>query len=57
MTFTGVNSLPNRMGKLKNIDRFDASFFGLPDAVANDTDPQSRLLLETTAEAVFDAGK
>jgi fatty acid synthase len=45
------------MGKLKNIDRFDASFFGLPETVANDTDPQSRLLLETTAEAIFDAGK
>jgi fatty acid synthase len=45
------------MGKLKNIDRFDASFFGLPEAVANDIDPQSRLLLETTAEAIFDAGK
>jgi len=44
------------MGKVNGIKLFDAQFFGLPESVANDTDPQSRLLLETTFEAIFDAG-
>ena len=45
------------MGRLKNIDKFDGSFFGLLAHVADTIDPQSRILLETTCEAVIDAGK
>lgn len=41
---------------LKEIDKFDASFFGVPGRVADEVDPQGRMLLETTWEAIVDAG-
>ena len=44
------------MGKLKEIDKFDASFFGIIPKVADEVDPQGRILLETTWEAIVDAG-
>ena len=47
----------NRMGRVYDIDKFDASFFGLMTRVANETDPESRILLETSFEAIVDAGK
>lgn len=41
---------------LENIDQFDADVFGMTTHAAERTDPQTRLLLETTWEALEDAG-
>lgn len=42
---------------LKNIDQFDASFFGISPREAESLDPQHRLLLEVTWEALERAGQ
>jgi len=44
------------MGKLHNIEKFDASFFGIHNKEAQTMDPQCRILLEKTYEAIVDAG-
>lgn len=48
----GVHAL----GKLDNIDLFDAGFFNFTPREAEITDPQHRLLLECAWEALEDAG-
>jgi len=48
--------MPKRCGKLKDLTKFDASFFGVHPKQANGMDPQLRLLLEVTYEALLDAG-
>ena len=45
-----------RMGKVKDIDKFDGLFFGIMHTMGDCIDPQSRILLETTYEAIIDAG-
>ena len=52
----GLNGLPTRGGKLKDISKFDATFFGVHPKQANAMDPQLRMLLEVTYEAIIDAG-
>lgn len=52
----GIYGLPKRTGKLKDIKHFDATFFGVHAKQAHLMDPQLRLLLETTYEAIVDAG-
>uniref|UniRef100_F1N647 Fatty acid synthase n=1 Tax=Bos taurus TaxID=9913 RepID=F1N647_BOVIN len=52
----GLYGLPRRSGKLKDLSRFDASFFGVHPKQAHNMDPQLRLLLEVTYEAIVDAG-
>ena len=54
---TGLHGLPTRGGKLKDLSKFDASFFGVHGKQANAMDPQLRLMLEVTYEAIVDAGK
>lgn len=48
--------LPRRKGVLKNINKFDAAFFGVQSKLANQMDPQGRTLIETAYEAILDAG-
>jgi len=48
--------MPKRCGKLKDLTKFDASFFGVHPKQANGMDPQLRMLLEVTYEALNDAG-
>ncbi|KEO84023.1 type I polyketide synthase [Tumebacillus flagellatus] len=43
-------------GFLDKIDQFDAEFFGVSPREANTMDPQQRLMLEVTWEALEDAG-
>uniref|UniRef100_A0A803V968 Fatty acid synthase n=1 Tax=Ficedula albicollis TaxID=59894 RepID=A0A803V968_FICAL len=52
----GIYGLPRRNGKLKDISKFDASFFGVHPKQANTMDPQLRLLLEVSYEAILDGG-
>nr|AAC50259.1 encodes region of fatty acid synthase activity; FAS; multifunctional protein [Homo sapiens] len=52
----GLYGLPRRSGKLKDLSRFDASFFGVHPKQAHTMDPQLRLLLEATYEAIVDGG-
>jgi fatty acid synthase len=54
--FTDHPEIPARTGKLSNIEKFDASFFGIHNKQAQTMDPQSRMLLEKTYEAIVDAG-
>lgn len=53
----GLYGLPTRSGKIKDLSKFDAQFFGVHGKQANLMDPQARLLLELTYEAIADAGK
>ncbi|KAK8774929.1 hypothetical protein V5799_010538, partial [Amblyomma americanum] len=52
----GHLGLPERMGKIRDLSLFDAEFFGVPPKQAHMMDPQMRLLLETSHEAIVDAG-
>nr|XP_050845903.1 fatty acid synthase-like [Vespula vulgaris] len=48
--------IPNRIGKINNIEKFDALFFGIHFKQAYTMDPMSRMMLEHTYEAIVDAG-
>ncbi|KAI8423492.1 hypothetical protein MSG28_012606 [Choristoneura fumiferana] len=52
----GLHGLPERNGKLKNLAHFDSAFFGVNPKQADLMDPQQRMLLELTHEAIVDAG-
>ncbi|KAG7491726.1 hypothetical protein MATL_G00007310 [Megalops atlanticus] len=52
----GLYGLPRRNGKLKEINKFDASFFGVHPKQAHTMDPQLRLMLEISYEAIVDGG-
>nr|XP_037286006.1 fatty acid synthase-like [Rhipicephalus microplus] len=48
--------MPRIHGKIKDLSRFDANFFNTYPKQAHVTDPQLRLLLETSYEAILDSG-
>ncbi|KAK5638074.1 hypothetical protein RI129_012369 [Pyrocoelia pectoralis] len=50
------NSLPPRMGRLNGRHKFDSGFFGVNYHQAEILHPACRMLLETTVEAIIDAG-
>lgn len=52
----GLYGLPRRSGKLKDLSKFDAAFFGVHPKQAHTMDPQLRLLLEVSYEAIVDSG-
>lgn len=45
--------IPRRMGKIEDLQKFDATFFGVHFKQAHTMDPQCRLLIETAYEAVL----
>ena len=47
---------PERFGFLNCLDQFDANFFNMTPRQADQIDPQMRLLMEVTFEAMVDAG-
>lgn len=49
-------SHPKRFGKIRNLEKFDASFFSILPKHANINDPQGRILVEAAYEAILDAG-
>ncbi|XP_043251796.1 fatty acid synthase isoform X1 [Colletes gigas] len=53
---SAIYGIPTRTGKLKDLASFDATFFGVHAKQAHVMDPQLRMLLETTYEAIVDAG-
>ncbi|XP_022703888.1 fatty acid synthase-like [Varroa jacobsoni] len=52
----GMYGLPERAGKIKDLSKFDAQFFGVHPKQAHLMDPQLRLFLETAYESIVDAG-
>ncbi|XP_050030055.2 fatty acid synthase-like [Dermacentor andersoni] len=52
----GHMDLPKRHGKIRDLSRFDAQFFSTHPKQAQVMDPQLRMLLETSYEAIVDAG-
>ncbi|KAH8409664.1 hypothetical protein KR222_001306 [Zaprionus bogoriensis] len=48
--------IPKRSGKIQNLEKFDATFFGVHFKQAHTMDPQTRILMEVAYEAVIDAG-
>jgi polyketide synthase PksN len=55
---TEVNKSSSRWGGfMKEVDKFDAQFFGIPAKEAEMMDPQQRLFLQTVWKAVEDSGQ
>jgi fatty acid synthase, animal type len=50
------SEIPRRFGKIGGLEKFDASFFSYMDKNAATMDPQARILLEHSYEAILDAG-
>ena len=48
--------LPRRAGFMFDLDKFDAGFFGIIPKLAESMDPEQRMLLEVTFEAILDSG-
>lgn len=55
----GLYDLPSRLGKIKEVDleSFDHQYFRVEQNEAECMDPQLRMLMELTYEAIIDAGK
>ncbi|UYV71843.1 FASN [Cordylochernes scorpioides] len=51
----GLYGLPKRIGKIKDLSKFDPTYFNISPMQADVMDPMSRLLLESSCEALIDA--
>lgn len=51
-----MSDVPRRTGKVNNVDKFDGEFFGIDRRQRDTMDPQLRLLIEHSYEAILDAG-
>ncbi|XP_072763295.1 fatty acid synthase-like [Anoplolepis gracilipes] len=51
-----IYEMPPRIGKINNIQKFDAEFFNVSAEEAHVLDPGCRILFEHTYEAIIDAG-
>lgn len=56
LIFLDHPEISKRSGKLNQIDRFDAAFFGVHYNQAHSMDPMSRIILEKSYEAIVDSG-
>lgn len=54
--YTDHPDIPQRTGKVNDVDKFDTLFFGVHFKQAHTMDPMCRMLLEHAYEAVIDAG-
>ncbi|XP_077551457.1 fatty acid synthase-like [Haemaphysalis longicornis] len=52
----GILGAPHHSGMIRDLSHFDAQFFNIHPKQAQALDPQVRLLLETSYEAILDAG-
>lgn len=50
------SEIPRRSGKILDLEKFDAPFFGVHFKQAHTMDPQGRIVLETAYESIMDAG-
>lgn len=48
--------IPQRTGKLNQVNKFDAAFFGVHYKQAHTMDPMCRIILEKAYEAIVDSG-
>lgn len=53
---TVTYEMPRRLGKINNLEKFDAEFFNISAIEAHLLDPGVRMLLENTYAAIIDAG-
>jgi fatty acid synthase len=52
----GLYGIPEGFGTLLEIDKFDSQFFGISPVEGRRMDPQLRMALEVSYEAMVDAG-
>ncbi|XP_050425474.1 fatty acid synthase [Adelges cooleyi] len=52
----GHPEIPQRTGKLNEVNKFDAAFFGIHYKQAHTMDPMCRIILEKAYEAIMDSG-
>lgn len=52
----GLNGTPPAFGKVRDVEKFDTTFFGIHRRLSNFMDPQNRLILERSFEAIIDSG-
>ena len=57
MVISGHAKMPERTGKMKDVNKFDAIFFGVNQKLADVMDPMTRMGMECAYEAIADAGK
>ncbi|XP_043469513.1 fatty acid synthase-like [Leptopilina heterotoma] len=48
--------VPPRIGIMNNVDKFDNAFFGVHGKLTNSMDPMIKIMIETSYEAIVDAG-
>lgn len=53
---SGVDGSPKKTGMIRNVDQFDAAFFGCHPRLSSSMDPRHRIFLETAYECIVDAG-